>query len=65
MNKLAIVFAAATAVAACNNSSVESAAAVSSVDSATKAAPDTIKPAAIDTGAMRLPTKTVAADTAK
>lgn len=65
MNKPAIFFAVAMAVAACNNSSAGSSAATSSVDSATKAAPDTIKPAAIDTGAMKVPTRTVAPDTAK
>ena len=65
MNKLAIVVAVAIAIAACNNSSVEPSAATRSVDSATKAAPDTIKPAAIDTGAMKLPTRAVAPDTAK
>ena len=65
MNKLAIVLAVAITVVACNNSSVEPSAATRSVDSATKAAPDTIKPAAMDTGAVKLPTHTVAPDTAK
>ncbi len=52
-------------MAACNNSSVEPSTATRSVDSATKAAPDTIKPAAVDTGAVKVPKKAVVPDTAK
>jgi hypothetical protein len=48
MNKGMIVLAVAIVLVACNNSSVESSAATKSVDSATKAAPDTIKPIVLD-----------------
>ena len=46
-----IVLAAATVLFACNNSPVASSAATNSVDSATKAAPDTIKPIVLDSSA--------------
>ena len=51
MNKLMIVLAAATVLAACNNSPVASSAATNAVDSATKAALDTIKPIVLDSAA--------------
>jgi hypothetical protein len=52
MKKVLIVLAVASAVAACNNSTVETSA-VKSVDSAAAAAPDTIKPIILDSAARR------------
>ena len=50
MKKVLIVLAVASAVAACNNSTVEPAS-IKSVDSAAAAAPDTIKPIVLDSAA--------------
>ncbi len=49
MKLLVIVLAAVALLTACGNHSVESATAVKSVDSATAAAPDTIKAVVVDT----------------
>ena len=59
-----LLFGALAAVvftAACNNNNVD-AASVKSVDSATAAAPDTIKAVVVDT-AMKAPAKRIGADT--
>jgi hypothetical protein len=63
MKLLFILLVAVVFGAACNNSTVD-ATAVKSVDSATAAAPDTIKAAVVDT-AMKAPAKRSGADTAR
>jgi PBP1b-binding outer membrane lipoprotein LpoB len=54
MKLLLMVLAAAIFLVACNNSAVEPTA-VKSVDSATSAAPDTIKAIVVDTAAVKAP----------
>jgi len=63
MKLLFIVLFATVFAAACNNSTVDTAA-VKSVDSAADAAPDTIKAVVVDT-AMKAPARRMAADTAR
>jgi predicted small secreted protein len=53
---IVLVAAAAIFVAGCNNNSAGESAAVKSVDSATAAAPDTIKAVVVDT-AVKAPAK--------